>query len=251
MNITKLCLYCNKRKTINQFVKNTNRCKICQSIYGKRYRKKHKEELKTKRIKYVSENKEKVKKQTHKCYYKYREKRLKKLKEYHKKHRTKLIKYSREYYYNNIQQFKNYKKRYYKEHRKEILKKRSIYRNKNKKQISIIKYQSKKKRLKENPSYRLKEYARNRIYHVLKGINKSKNTMALMGLKNWEQLWKWLEPQFYGKMKRNNYGKMWVVHHVQECKKFDITCPKQQRKCFHYTNLQPLLIKDHKKIHQR
>jgi hypothetical protein len=40
-------------------------------------------------------------------------------------------------------------------------------------------------------------------------------------------------------MTRKNYGK-WHVDHIRPCASFDLTNPKQQQICFHYTNLQPL-----------
>ena len=32
----------------------------------------------------------------------------------------------------------------------------------------------------------------------------------------------------------------WHVDHIIPCAAFDLSKPEEQRKCFHYTNLQPL-----------
>ena len=40
-------------------------------------------------------------------------------------------------------------------------------------------------------------------------------------------------------MTQKNYGE-WHVDHIKPCASFDLTDPKQQEICFHYTNLQPL-----------
>lgn len=41
-----------------------------------------------------------------------------------------------------------------------------------------------------------------------------------------------------------NYGKAWHIDHIRPCASFNLTDPAQQRVCFHYSNLQPLWIKD-------
>jgi hypothetical protein len=40
-------------------------------------------------------------------------------------------------------------------------------------------------------------------------------------------------------MSWSNYGK-WHVDHIKSCASFDLSKEDEQRKCFHYTNLQPL-----------
>jgi hypothetical protein len=32
----------------------------------------------------------------------------------------------------------------------------------------------------------------------------------------------------------------WHIDHIRPCCSFDLTDPEQQKKCFHYSNLQPL-----------
>jgi hypothetical protein len=39
----------------------------------------------------------------------------------------------------------------------------------------------------------------------------------------------------------DNYGKKgWHVDYILPCASFDLTKEEEQKKCFHYTNLQPL-----------
>jgi hypothetical protein len=42
-------------------------------------------------------------------------------------------------------------------------------------------------------------------------------------------------------MSWDNYGKFgWHLDHIKPCKRFDLTSKDEQKKCFHYTNMQPL-----------
>ena len=52
-----------------------------------------------------------------------------------------------------------------------------------------------------------------------------------------------LESQFQKGMEWINYGE-WHVDHIKPCASFDLSDPKQQQECFHYTNLQPLWAAD-------
>ena len=38
----------------------------------------------------------------------------------------------------------------------------------------------------------------------------------------------------------DNHGEIWEIDHIIPCSKFNLTEEKQQKECFHYTNLQPL-----------
>ncbi len=42
-------------------------------------------------------------------------------------------------------------------------------------------------------------------------------------------------------MNWENYGKFgWHIDHIIPCDSFDLTKEEEQRRCFHYSNLQPL-----------
>lgn len=40
-------------------------------------------------------------------------------------------------------------------------------------------------------------------------------------------------------MNWDNYGE-WEIDHIKPCASYDLSKPKEQRKCFNYMNLQPL-----------
>ena len=168
--------------------------------YLKQYRLKNKQ----KRKEYLLLNKEKIKKQN---------------KQYYLNNKEKIIKYKKKYYLNNIKKMKKYYK---------------LYSQKNRKKLN----QYRANKAKNDPIFKLIQNQRRRIRQALKEMKKTKSTLKLLGCSATE-LWNHLEKQFKPKMTRKNYGK-WHVDHIRPCASFDLTNPKQQQICFHYTNLQPL-----------
>ena len=94
-------------------------------------------------------------------------------------------------------------------------------------------------RCKEDICFRIIRIQRTRVYQILKGHIKSAPTLKLLGVPSLKFLWQHLERQFQSGMTKENYGK-WHVDHIIPCASFDFSDPEQQKKCFHYTNLQPL-----------
>ena len=89
-----------------------------------------------------------------------------------------------------------------------------------------------------NINYKLRCNLKNRIYDAVKNNTKSKRTMELLGC-SIEYLKQYLFEQFQDGMSWDNYGE-WHIDHIRPCASFDLSDPKQQQECFHYTNLQPL-----------
>jgi hypothetical protein len=83
------------------------------------------------------------------------------------------------------------------------------------------------------------------------GVRKSALTMDLLGCST-EFLKGYLEGQFQKGMSWDNYGKgqgKWQIDHVMPICSFDLSVPQEQRRCFHYTNLQPLWAPDNNRKH--
>lgn len=95
-----------------------------------------------------------------------------------------------------------------------------------------------KYRKRNDIKYRILCNLRNRLYYALVKGTKSAKTIELVGCAI-EELQDHLESQFIKGMSWDNYGK-WHLDHIRPCASFDLTLEEEQRKCFHYTNLQPL-----------
>lgn len=82
--------------------------------------------------------------------------------------------------------------------------------------------------------------------YALRGKGKKcATTVALLGI-SLEGAKTHIENQFKNGMSWSNAGE-WHIDHIIPCASFDLSDPEQQKKCFHYTNLQPLWGKDNQK----
>lgn len=137
-------------------------------------------------------------------------------------------------FYFNSSQCKTCCKQYAKENRD----KRKIWVENNKDKLREYQRNYWNERRKKDPNLRLIHNHRIRIRQALKGIYKSESSLVLLGCKT-EELKKHIESLFTEGMNWLNYGE-WEIDHIRPCASFDLSDPKQQEQCFHYTNLQPL-----------
>lgn len=103
-----------------------------------------------------------------------------------------------------------------------------------------------RKKYYNDKEYRWKENFRLSIRERIKLGNGKKllKTEQLLGCKI-SELRDHLEKQFDKKMTWDNYGfRGWHIDHIIPCAKFNLTKEEDQKKCFHYTNLQPLWWQD-------
>jgi len=195
----------------------TKQCKTCKQekplncFYIRKETQKHLNECKECRNKKNIENYNKDKKE-----------RIKKQKKYAEKHKKEIA---------------TYRKEYNREHRKDIQEYNAQY----------------KKIHKDNVCVKLANNLRRRLNSA---IDKSQKTGSAVDDLDCsiEQLKIYLELQFYindisGIMMSWENRKEWHIHHVIPLHTFDLTDEKQFKEAAHYTNLQPLWIKDHIKKH--
>lgn len=193
--------------------------------YMRKYQSEHKIELRAYDKVYAKNNREKIKNYQEKYHIIHKkelcEKKTIYMKEYRKTHRKQRSNYNKKYYQNHIEQAKEYADKYRKSHRKS----RRQYIN-NKLRIDI--------------NFKLAQNLRKRINKALKGISKSKSTINLLGC-SIKELRLYLESKFKIEMNWSNYGYYgWHVDHIRPCASFNLSKESEQKKCFHYTNFQPL-----------
>lgn len=95
-------------------------------------------------------------------------------------------------------------------------------------------------------NFRMRGILAGRVISAIKqgGGIKSIKTMELIGC-SISELKIHLESKFLKDMTWDNYGRNgWHIDHIIPCATFDLTKPEEQKKCFHYTNLQPLWGED-------
>lgn len=278
-----ICNKCNQEKDMTEFEirndtkKHRKQCRECRRSKQKKYWDENKEDISERRKPYMKEYnveyREKNRDKLNEASRKYNEKNRERLNEYKKEYKKinkdaiyeKRKNYFQEYQKNNREAYYKYQKQWRKDNPDKVKEYKQIYIEKNPDSVENIKQWQKKynkqyqknnrdsirqnkrsyekERRKVDINYKLKCNLRTRIYSVLKGIRKSDTTRNLVGC-TIDQLKKHLEGRFTSEMTWENYGSYWEVDHIISCANFDLTKIEQQKKCFHYSNLQPLEAKE-------
>lgn len=110
----------------------------------------------------------------------------------------------------------------------------------NKDKINETRRKTLQKRRDEDPKYRAMMALHCRLYLAVKV--KTGKTLELTGCSK-EELITHLETKFTDGMTWDNYGE-WHIDHIRPCASFDLEDPEEQKRCFHWTNLQPLWAQD-------
>lgn len=101
------------------------------------------------------------------------------------------------------------------------------------------------KYFKENPSAKIAQNLRVRLINALKAQLAGKQVSATDCGCSMDFLVKYLEQRFEPGMTWDNYGLYgWHIDHIKPCASFDLTKKSEQKKCCHYTNLQPMWAED-------
>lgn len=140
----------------------------------------------------------------------------------------------------------DFDRKQYQKHREKKLASAQAYRRNPENKMKIRSNQNswRKKQMKNNPSYKIAHNLRRRCLLALHGKYKHDTTFKLVGCSA-EELKKHLESLWQDGMNWENYGiGGWHVDHKIPISSFDLTKEEEQRKAFHFSNLQPLWEKD-------
>ena len=223
---------------------------MSQKKRSERYQKKHKERIKARTRELYALNIKEKRKEAREWYWKNREKELERQKKYRMrpevKERQRLydLKTKKQYYINNREKILK-KKAIYAKKPKEIERKKKynkIYRANNFEKLQKWNTEYIRKRYATDLNYKLKKVLRARMNIALAYNWKGVKTAELLGA-SISEVWNHLEKQFQPGMTRKNHG-LWHIDHIKPCAAFDFSFLEQQKKCFHYTNLQPLWAED-------
>ncbi len=217
--------------------------------YNKKYYSEHKDKMREYNKQYNSEHKDKMReynkqyKLEHKAEItKYRLQNKEKLREISIKYKIDNPDKIKQFYLKNKDKIKEQVKQYKLQNGDVIRGKNKKYRLQNIKKINTYHREYRKIRRKNDLGFKLRHYLSTRIWFAIKQSKKTIKTMDLVGC-SLDYLKDYLECQFDDEMSWTNYG-AWHIDHIIPCASFDLTNEEEQRKCFHYSNLQPLWASD-------
>lgn len=154
-----------------------------------------------------------------------KELQLKRCKNYKQKHKTEVKKYNKKYKDEHESKLREQRKQYNIANRAIIREKVRGYR---------------KKYHEKYPQAHLFASHRGRVNNILKSKRKQfAGSKELIGCSK-QMLQAWIEFQFNSDQTFENYGKLWHLDHCIPCTKFNAEKHEDIKKCFHWSNLQPL-----------
>jgi len=171
-------------------------------------------------------------------------------KEYRIKNKELLKKKAAEYYIKNrnriLKEYHNNKEHHTKRWREWRLKNIDKLKKKYEENKSIRRIQLREK-WKNDKQHRLKSILSHKVRQGIKRYGNGKkyfSSLELIGCSIPELINK-LESEFIDDMNWSNYGiKGWHIDHIKPLCSFNLSIMEEQKKCFHYTNLQPLWATD-------
>lgn len=154
--------------------------------------------------------------------------------------------YQRKYRANNPEKMKSLYKKRYKDNPKYHIESCKKWRENNPEKTNECQRKYGKYKRATDPAFCIAANLRSRLHKVLKSqmAKKSDNSFSLVGCSP-SDLKIYLEGKWQSGMSWDNYKHNgWHIDHIRPCSSFNLLDAEEQKKCFHYTNLQPLWAKD-------
>jgi len=186
----------------------------------------------------------KVKAKEDRLYYlRHRSKILKQVSQYRRRNKVKLNEYHRNYNRRHPEKPKSYKRRFDRRHPGRQRRLKLAWERKNRKLL----VQRLRQRRQTDPHFNILCRLRKRLRAAIKAQNALKrgDFRLLVGCSR-EKLIHHIESLFLPGMSWGNRSR-WHIDHIDPCVSFDLSKLSEQRKCFHYSNLQPLWRKANQK----
>ena len=173
---------------------------------------------------------------------------------YYLKNREAFLRNAKDYYQKNMERLKSFKRAWVEKNREKLRVQNRDYQRRRSaegfrktesagaRQRRIEKNRERfKERYKSDFTYTILRILRYRLWKVTTSVGQERAAAAaeLLGC-SIEQFRAHIEAKFTSRMSWKNYGSAWHIDHIIPCSAFDLRDPKQQRQCFHYTNLRPL-----------
>ena len=151
---------------------------------------------------------------------------------------------SREWRTKNPERKTELNKAYYEKNKKDLIEKTKQYKKEHADETRDYNRMYKKNRIQEDVQYRLRQLLGTRIRNAISFVYgvKAFKTKELLGC-DIEDVRTFLEAEFEEGMTWENMGE-WHIDHIRPCASFNLEDPEEQKKCFHWTNLQPLWAVD-------
>ena len=161
-------------------------------------------------------------------------------------HKEEIKKEKHEYYARNRDKYEVKNRLYREEHKEELVESKHRYYMANREAILGRTYRYSNTQYQEDIEFKLSKRLCHRIRLAIK--NNAKRGSGVRDLGCTIKFFKdYIESKFYGGMTWNNWGKVWELDHIKALCKFDLTDRVQLLEAVHYTNMQPLIIADHRK----
>lgn len=272
-HVVKTCSSCKKKLPLDSFYVKPNggpssRCKICARAITAQWKKDNPDSVKRNRKKYREKHRAKLRDRGKE----YREKNADKIKEYLAKPDVKSRRKhnSKQWACNNPESRKQTLKQYYAANKETQAPRRKAYKQRTRDRANMLARKRRQENIEEHRKkqreierrrretdvdYRVAKALRGRVRDAIKTESKAASTQKLLGC-TVPELKQHLESKFQPGMSWDNYTKDgWHIDHIIPCaaknpdgtKVFDFSKPEDQKKCFHWTNLQPMWAKENYK----